>query len=670
MKIKTVKFRIILVTLLGFVSTHVWSADNYLIGTGIYDITGPAAEVGMMGYAEPAQRTNGVHDRQWARAFIIAEANGKRVIFVNVDQGAVFQSITQGVVSKLQMRYGDLYDEDNLIISATHTHSGAGGHSHYALYNITTYGYIKQNYDVVVNGIFQAIINAHNDLKPGSVYLNKGTLAGANKNRSLPAFKKNPESQAITAEDHEMLVLKFKQGNHEVGMISWFATHAVSMPGSNTLLSSDNKGYAQYLFEKELKGSDYQGNDDFIAAFAQTNSGDMTPNINLDGTGPGGSDYLLSTQIIGKMQFDKALELYNSATEQLTGPIDFRHRHLDFSNQQVDAKYTDGQTRSTCVAALGVSFAAGTEDGRGVDFFQEGALSSNPFWQFLTALLTNPSESQKDCHAPKPILLAQGNFEPYPWSPEVLPVSIVTIGQLGLLAVPAEFTRTAGYRLKNTVKNVAGIGLNHLVIAGYSNAYSGYVTTSEEYAAQHYEGGSTHFGPWTLAAYQQSFERLAQSLVNGYEPDFPEAEPYLRNLKNQQMTFQTGVVHDQAPIFKRIGDVSSQPASYYHKGAMVKAIFWAGHPKNDLRTQSSFLKIQRYSGGSWQTIANDNDWSTQFEWKRIDGFWGTSHAIIKWTTSSDTPSGKYRIIHQGSQKKPFTGVISPYTGTSRSFWIY
>ena len=40
-----------------------------------------------------------------------------------------------------------------------------------------------------------------------------------------------------------------------------------------------------------------------------------------------------------------------------------------------------------------------------------------------------------------------------------------------------------------------------LVVAGLSNAYAGYVTTAEEYDKQHYEGGSTHFGRWTLAAY-------------------------------------------------------------------------------------------------------------------------------------------------------------------------
>ena len=46
---------------------------TYLIGCGIYDVTGPAAEVGMMGFAEVAQTTQGIYMRLWSRAFIIAD---------------------------------------------------------------------------------------------------------------------------------------------------------------------------------------------------------------------------------------------------------------------------------------------------------------------------------------------------------------------------------------------------------------------------------------------------------------------------------------------------------------------------------------------------------------------------------------------------------------------
>jgi neutral ceramidase len=108
--------------------------SGYLVGTGIADITGEAAEVGMMGYAALDQKTSGIHQRQRSRAFVfVDEASGKRVAVVNTDLQGVFQSVQQAVLKKLGARFGDRYTERNTLISATHTHAGPGGMSHYAL---------------------------------------------------------------------------------------------------------------------------------------------------------------------------------------------------------------------------------------------------------------------------------------------------------------------------------------------------------------------------------------------------------------------------------------------------------------------------------------------------------------------------------------------------------
>jgi len=63
---------------------------------------------------------------------------------------------------------------------------------------------------------------------------------------------------------------------------------------------------------------------EFVAAFALTNGGDVTPNLNLDTTGPGGGEFE-STRIIAERQFDAALSLFESAGESVCGEIDFRH---------------------------------------------------------------------------------------------------------------------------------------------------------------------------------------------------------------------------------------------------------------------------------------------------------------------------------------------------------
>ena len=175
------------------------SRTDYNIGRGIYDITGPAAEQGMMGYADLGQKTKGIMMRQWARAFVFhSPCNGKRVVFVSADLGQLFQSIKQGVVNKLKARYGNTYTDQNVLLSATHTHSGPGGYSHYALYNLTTLGYSSQTYNVTVNGIFEAISRAHDSVKAGKIYMNEGELTNAGMNRSYKAYAKNAGSRSVS----------------------------------------------------------------------------------------------------------------------------------------------------------------------------------------------------------------------------------------------------------------------------------------------------------------------------------------------------------------------------------------------------------------------------------------------------------------------------------------
>lgn len=81
-----------------------FSASKYLIGLGSYDITGPAADVNMMGYANTDQIASGVHFRLLARAFIVAEPQGNRVVFVNLDACMASQLVTIKLLERLKSR--------------------------------------------------------------------------------------------------------------------------------------------------------------------------------------------------------------------------------------------------------------------------------------------------------------------------------------------------------------------------------------------------------------------------------------------------------------------------------------------------------------------------------------------------------------------------------------
>ena len=302
---------------------YLFAQDNYNLGVGIYDITGEIAEANYFGYADPFHRNTGIRDRQYARAFIIEEEGNSPVVFVNIDKGGTFQSVNLAVLEKLKVTYGELYKDENVIISATHTHVATGGQSHFSLYELATGGYWKTNFDNLVEGIYGAIVRAHNNIAPGSIYFNKGTLTNASINRSLVAYENNTDADAFESIDPEMTVLKFTQSGKEVGMISWFAVHPTSLSNSYQHNSSDNKGFAALKFER-LKNSTYEAEGSFVAAFANTNAGDMSPNLNLppvndlneNSTGPGENEED-SANIIGNRQYEKAIELYTNATDCL-----------------------------------------------------------------------------------------------------------------------------------------------------------------------------------------------------------------------------------------------------------------------------------------------------------------------------------------------------------------
>uniref|UniRef100_A0A7N0TGM2 Neutral ceramidase n=2 Tax=Kalanchoe fedtschenkoi TaxID=63787 RepID=A0A7N0TGM2_KALFE len=236
--------------------------SEYLIGLGSYDITGPAADVNMMGYANTEQVASGVHFRLRARSFIVAEPQGNRVVFVNLDACMGSQLVMLKVLERLKARYGDIYTEKNVAISGIHTHAGPGGYLQYVVYIVTSLGFVRQSFEALVDGIEKSIIQAHENLRPGSIYINQGELLDAGVNRSPSAYLNNPAEERSKYKynvDKEMTLLKFVDDEWgPVGSFNWFATHGTSMSRTNSLISGDNKGAAARFMEDWFEQNSHQ----------------------------------------------------------------------------------------------------------------------------------------------------------------------------------------------------------------------------------------------------------------------------------------------------------------------------------------------------------------------------------------------------------------------------
>ncbi|XP_016512699.2 neutral ceramidase 2-like [Nicotiana tabacum] len=736
---------------------------EYLIGVGSYDMTGPAAQVNMMGYGNFDQVTGGIHFRLRARTFIVAESSkGPRFAFVNLDAGMASQLVTIKVLERLKLRYGNLYSEENIAISGTHTHAGPGGYLQYVTYTVTSLGFVPQSFEAIVTAIEHSIVQAHDNLKPGSIFINKGDLENAGINRSPSAYIFNPKeerSKYVNNVDTLMTLLKFVDGEtgKSVGAFSWFATHGTSMSRDNKLISGDNKGAAARFFEdwfasqeknsstnsttyskvlgsnqalfykaskikptggKTCANTTSQGfkvrkNKElkFVGAFCQSNVGDVSPNVRgafcIDsglpcdfnhsschgndqlcvGRGPGYPDEILSTKIIGERQFQKAVELFTSAKQELTGKIDYRHVYLNFTNIKVQLE--GNKVVQTCPAALGPGFAAGTTDGPGVFGFQQGDTEINPFWKKLRDVLREPSPYQVGCQKPKTVLLDTGEmFWPYPWAPAILPIQIIRLGSLIILSVPGEFTTMAGRRLREAVKETlisSGNGEfddENVVIAGLTNAYSQYISTFEEYEQQRYEAASTLYGPHTLSAYIQEFEKLAESMAKGEQIPKGPSPPNLLSIQLSLLPNPTGDSPPQGINFGDIKqDINVPKSGTFKKGDKAIATFWSANPRYDLLTEGTFAVVEMLQGKRWIPTYDDDDFCLIFKWQaenstsvaaaanataNVNSY---GYATLEWEVPDEANLGVYRLRHFGSTKKTKESPNLYYTGASSAFTV-
>ncbi|WP_279328060.1 neutral/alkaline ceramidase [Streptomyces sp. OS603R] len=645
------------------------SGSGYLVGRGISDATGEVAEVGMMGYGRFDQQAAGLHTRLRARAFVVAEqASGRRVLLIVADSPMIFESVHRAVLRRLRQAYGDLYTARNVLVTATHTHAGPGGYSHHLLYNITTFGFHKATFEAVADGLFEAARNAHEDLAPSGLLLSHGTLTGASVNRSKTAFDRNPKADRDhfpDGVDTLTTLLRVERQGRTVGAVNWFPVHGTSMSGDNRLISADNKGYAAYHWEREVHGVDYlaDGTPEFVSAFAQTNSGDMSPNLDLvPPTTPADFE---ATRTSGLRQYEAAAAQADTPGVRLSGPVDSRLVYVDLSDVTVRPEFTgDGKTHRTSKPCVGAAMAAGSlEDGPAFPGFDEG---DNPFWDAIShSVVYTVSPELKQAQAPKDVFVPIGEMNRiYPWVQERVPVMLVRIGGLYLIGIPGEVTVCAGLRLRRTVAGIVGADLDDVLVAGYSNSYFHYVTTPEEYDAQQYEGGSTLFGRWQLPALQQTAAELAVSLRDGTDLPLGPEPP---DLTGKALSLQPGVVLDAPPFFRKFGDVLVPPRENYRTGERVEVVFAGAHPGNDLHRGGTYLRIERRdSAGAWRTVADDGDWATRFHWAR-DGI-AASKVTITWDVPQGTPSGTYRVVYRGDAKS-LGGKISSIEGVSTAFQV-
>jgi len=522
----------------------------------------------MFGYGMWHHRARGARTPLYARAVCIGDG-ARRLVLCCADLGSISHAVRAGVCEVLRDRLGSDFDEAALVLTCTHTHSGPGGCSHEALYNVVTPGFVTAHLRAVVGAIGDAILQAWCSTAPTELRLYEAAFDDAVPvawNRSLRAYNRNPEvaprgeRECHLALNRTMHVVGFHRDGAVQALLSLFGVHATCIGNRLDLYDGDNKGYAAAHAEQALRAA---GAADPVAIFAQATAGDVSPHFHGPGDWArrkqltGAAEYAYAERN-GRAQSDRALSMVAAHPGQpIDGGLDAIFSYADFSAIKADPRFANGNDDArTSEPCHGVSFFAGTPiDGRGMPpvlAWVSKAVARSLKKRRLARLQQLPTADQDyyrriyAAQGPKAILLEAGRkiilgrplaqlalpdfldastaelkrqarigaIDRSPLVPTVLPLQIVRIGAIAIVCCPGEFTTTAGARMMHSVGEIlqAG-GVRQALICTYANDHMGYVTTNEEYQEQCYEGGHTIFGQWTLAAFQTRLTALARELL-------------------------------------------------------------------------------------------------------------------------------------------------------------
>lgn len=471
-------------------------------GAAEVDLTPPPGAP-LFGYAigSAADEAVGYRTRLKVRTIVLQGRQGGRVALVQADLGAISWLLHRKVAERVAARG---ISPDRILIAATHTHAGPGGYFGDPFYN--GFGAGRPGFDDKVlewltERVTRSIDLAVERLAPAAVGAVTVRLPGASENRSVGAWIRNLcpgcGGSNIPQVDDRLTVLRVDRltagGPKPLAGFAVFAVHDTAVSKANVLYHGDVHGYAARYFAAFV-ASAYGGADGFVAAFANGAEGDVGP-LKAEQS-------FAEAERIGQRLGRGAFEAFRALDGALTAEVDVAHAYREL-------RIPGGQTLAgeVCRAAsVGVPTLAGAEDGpsslRALPGIYEG----------------RRRKEAEGCHGYKvavagivqPLILRRYRVETDPGSmPSLMPLQVIALYDpaaspetpplVAYATVPGEPTTAVGIEVRERLARVFGPTVDGLsdrmVVVGLANAYVGYFTSTAEYAAQHYEGSSTFYGP-------------------------------------------------------------------------------------------------------------------------------------------------------------------------------
>ena len=207
--------------------------------------------------------STGRHSAIESKAMVIRR-DGAQVIFVSVDLVGVEKRMVRDVAKRLAS-YG--VEEHQLLLGATHTHSGPGTLSRRpSMAIIAADRFRKENYELVVGKIAASIEQAFLALRPAELVSGQFRTEGLQRNKWRRKGEQHFDTRA------RLLLARDAETGELFGGVLNYALHGNGMPVDDLRYSSDTLGSIANNLESELQA---QGHSDPVILYFNGAEGDV-----------------------------------------------------------------------------------------------------------------------------------------------------------------------------------------------------------------------------------------------------------------------------------------------------------------------------------------------------------------------------------------------------------
>jgi neutral ceramidase len=617
------------------VSPEPIAGTEFRAGFARVDLTPPSG-VGLAGSGPEGRRSTGYRTRLYASAMVLEDAGGERMAFVVVDLAHVSTNIHRLAADRLVHTVG--IGADRLIVSATHTHSGPSHFYGERQYNESVSrlaGYDPRITDLIVSRIADAVSEAAAHLRSAVVGYERIRVDGVSWNRSLDPHCENGESavhcesgDTVPTVDRSLFMLRVDEvvgGRHvPMGSFSVFPLHPTALPSLNTLLDGDTHVRIMNALADRTRA---RYGRPAVHLFANGAEGDVAPDIKreqCDIPVPGVFDPVPMPrgpgELVDFLETDPA-----RVRHCVTHGVDEAHRIADLVTDRAFDLYVGLEDSLSVPGAIRRSFTtewlpghdslcAAPEAGSSTAAGADSVITRIRGWRWIVPGLLPPLGLEEGgkavqggtgCQRPKRTLLGAVQTLLVVGEnglPKNAQITAVRLDSLLLGAVPAEVTTVAGFRMRRSMAEGFGGPVGDTVLIGLANGFLQYVTTEEEYQLQHYEGGSTLYGPGTAAFLGRRLSELTRTIATGVAHSPPG---YVGPI-----TAYPGDPVEIVPSPRVVDSAAGADATI--KAACDVAAFtaeWEDLPPGRIfpRDTSSWVVIQRVRGSDTTEVAKDGD---------------------------------------------------------------